>query len=81
MPVNVHNFRLSSFQIVDLSDGKLTRKEELIQWKRGTTEEDVDASKGLIQNISCAVVDPSGKLWVGQENGQVSIYDWLLRAS
>ena len=64
-----------------MAEDKLTRKTDLIQWKRGTTQEKADLTKGVLENISCAVVDPAGRLWVGQENGQVSVYDWLLRAT
>ncbi|KAL8589509.1 hypothetical protein ACOMHN_015895 [Nucella lapillus] len=81
--VLVANAAVGNVEIVELSGDKLSRKEEIIQWKRGTSEEEeeADVTKGLLHRISCAVLDQSGKLWVGQEDGHVTVYDWLLRTS
>ncbi|XP_076456750.1 uncharacterized protein LOC143291052 [Babylonia areolata] len=75
------NAAAGNVEVLEVAEDGLRRREEVIQWKRGTTDEDADLSKGLIERISCAVLDQSGTLWVGQEDGHVSVYDWLLRTT
>lgn len=79
-------------EMIHLKGSQLSRTPGLIQWEReqGVATDDEDAHMGrtgrpgdgnLARKVSCAAVDRTGRLWVGEEGGHVTVYDWLMRVA
>lgn len=69
-------------KVIELKGNQLKRTPHLLhQGSKRSDEDNQTEARGGKRNICCAIVDRSGKLWIGEEDGHIAIYDWLMRVN